>query len=60
MISVGVFYAPKRRELKIYHGGTESPRRKCKCGVYFVHAGTRDQNKRHGFLKEYFEMEELS
>jgi hypothetical protein len=29
--------------------------RKYKCGVYFVHAGTRDQNKRHGFLKEYVE-----
>ena len=26
---------------------------KYKCGVYFVHAGTRDQNKRHGFLEEY-------
>jgi hypothetical protein len=33
--------------------------RKYKCGVYFVHAGTRDQNKRHGFLKEYVEGEEL-
>ncbi len=33
--------------------------RKYKCGVYFGHAGTRDQNKRHGFLKEYAEGEEL-
>ena len=37
---------------------TETQRRKCKCGVYFVPAGTRDQNKRHGFSKEYIEKEE--
>jgi hypothetical protein len=56
--------------LQIYHGDTEAPsllrqgyegrERKYKCGVYFVHAGTRDQNKRHGFLKEYVEGDELS
>jgi hypothetical protein len=26
--------------------------------LFFVHAGTRAQNKRHGFLKEYIEGEE--
>jgi hypothetical protein len=60
--STGAFYALKQRKMKIYHGGTETPsslrqgsvdhRRKSKCGVYFVHAGTRDQNKRHGFLDD--------
>jgi hypothetical protein len=34
--------------------------REFKCGVYFVPASTRDQNKRHGFSKEYMEGEEES
>jgi hypothetical protein len=41
------------------HQGCGDHEGKCKCGVYFVHAGTRDQNKRHGILKEYAEGEEL-
>ena len=43
---------------KSLNRSTQSSRRRKKCGVYFVHAGTRVQNKRHGFLEEYVEGEE--
>jgi len=33
--------------------------REIKCGVYFVQGSTPGQNKRHGFLEEYKEKEEL-
>jgi hypothetical protein len=49
----------KRTLTTRYAGDTETLRRKYKCGVYFVHASTHGQNKRHGFLEEFVEREEL-
>jgi hypothetical protein len=47
-------------DIGIFHHPLRLRHREFKCGVYFVPASTRDQNKRHGFSKEYMEGEEES